>query len=182
MPGPKPVALVGCRKNGERNALAVSYQGQVCNGKMYVSIRPERYSNQMIRESGYFSINYMERRWVKEVDFCGIVSGRKYDKFSITQLTEDMSVNSVSPLIKEAGKSLDCRLEEIRKHKTHDEFIGEVLKTVDRTDGQNPDWLFHDNFLYYGREGRIGEIYKVGRELIPSDSSAGVPKRPKGLG
>jgi flavin reductase (DIM6/NTAB) family NADH-FMN oxidoreductase RutF len=97
------------------------------------------------------------------------VSGRDYDKFLITGLTRDKAVNSASPLIMEAGISLDCILKDIWKVGGHDVFIGKVLKIIDRTNKAQgfQDWLYHNKFTYYGREGRLGELYKVGRELIP---------------
>lgn len=162
VPGPKPVTLVTCGSYNNANIITVSYAGQLSDKLMYIAIRPSRYSNKLIKDKRKFGINYMDTKFVKEVDYCGLVSGRNIDKFKATRLTREKGISEV-PLIAEAALSLECEVRDGFRIGEHDIFVGEV-KSI-RRKGESIDWLFHDGFDYFGQKGFVGEVYKIGRHL-----------------
>lgn len=81
---PIPAVLVSCQRPGEKpNAITVAWTGTVCTNPpmVYISLRPERYSYDIIRETGEFVINLTTEKMAKAVDYCGVRSGREVDKF-----------------------------------------------------------------------------------------------------
>ena len=160
IPGPKPVALVTCGKPEHANIITVSYVGQLSTGLMYIGLKPSRYSHELITRNRKFVINYMDARFVKEVDYCGLVSGRNIDKFEVTKFTKEIEDEKI-PLIAESPLSIGCIVNEILRKSKHDIFIGEV-KSITRK-GAQVDWLFHDEFEYFGRNGFVGKVYSIGR-------------------
>ncbi len=163
IPGPKPVALVTCGEPEKSNIITVSYVGQLSNGLMYVGIRPSRYSNRLIRKNKKFGINYMDTKFVKEVDYCGLVSGRDVDKFKITKFTKKVG-NIGIPLIEESPLSIEYVVDEILRKGEHNIFIGEV-RSIRRREIR-VDWLFHNGFKYFGKNGSVGNVYEIGKRLI----------------
>ena len=94
---------------------------------VYVSIRKERYSNEIIRKYKEYVINLTNENLVYETDFCGVKSGRDIDKFETLKLTKEPANFVKCPLIKESPVSIECKVKEIREFGTHDMFIAEVL-------------------------------------------------------
>ena len=156
VPGPKLVTLISCRSDEKPNIVTVSYVGQITDRLMYISLRPSRYSNSLIRHSKKFGINYISSNLVKEADYCGIYSGKNTDKLKVTGLTVDDS-----NLINETSLSLECSLKDIKKIGEHDVFFGKVTKAVKRK--EEYDWLYHDNFEYFSKRGSLGKLFEVGR-------------------
>lgn len=126
---PNPVALVSCGSLEKSDISTISWTGIVCSDPMivYVSIRPSRYSNQIIKETQEFVINLPDEKQVKEADFCGTKSGRDVDKFKECHFTKALSSNVSVPYIKECPISLECKVKEIKNMGSHDMFIAEVL-------------------------------------------------------
>jgi flavin reductase (DIM6/NTAB) family NADH-FMN oxidoreductase RutF len=127
---PVPVVLVTCGDfDGVRNVFTVAWAGTVCSEPVMVSIsvRPERYSYDLIKESGEFVINLPTRHMVKAVDFCGVVSGKDCDKFQAAGLTPAPSKYVKAPTIAEAPLALECRVKSSNPLGTHDLFVAEVL-------------------------------------------------------
>jgi len=163
LPGPKVVTLVTSGKNEDANIIAVSYTGQLSGYLVYVGIRPERYSNELIRKHGEFGINYITAKFAKEADYCGIVSGRNHDKFKAIKFTKEVCESGL-PLISESPLSLECRVERIFREGQHDIFVGSLKEARKRSD--EDDWLFHYGLDYFCKRGIIGKMYEIGRELI----------------
>lgn len=163
LPMPQIVTLVTSGKNEDANIIAVSYTGQLSSYLVYVGIRPERYSNELIRKHGEFGINYITAEFAKEADYCGIVSGRNHDKFMATKLTKEICSSGL-PLIAEAPLSLECKVERIFHEREHDIFIAKLNRAIKRSDEN--DWLFHTGLDYFCRKGFIGRMYEIGKELI----------------
>lgn len=159
VPGPKIVTLVSCGTKENPNIITVSYIGQITDRLMYVSLRPSRYSNKLIRTNRLFAINYISEDLVKEADFCGIYSGKDVNKFKSTGLTLDLT--QTAPMVLEAPLSLECSLKNISRIGEHDVFFGEVMKAVRRR--SESDWLYHDNFVYFSRNGNLGKLFEEGK-------------------
>ncbi|UCG38456.1 MAG: flavin reductase family protein [bacterium] len=129
---PVPAVLVTCQdKGGRPNILTVAWTGVVCSDPPMVSIslRPSRYSHGIIRESGEFVVNIPPVDIVRKVDQCGIVSGKRVEKFSEAGLTPVPAEKVSPPLIDECTICLECRVREIVPLGVHDMFLGEIVAT-----------------------------------------------------
>lgn len=127
---PTPVVLVSCGAiDGAKNLITVAWAGTVASdpAMVSISIRPERYSYKLIKESGEFAINLPNRRMVRWVDLCGVISGKDHDKFKETGLTPAPAQHLKAPLIAEAPLALECRVTSIIPLGSHDLFLAKVL-------------------------------------------------------
>lgn len=127
---PVPAVMVSCRSGkGEDNIITVAWTGIICSdpAMLYVSIRPERYSYNMIKESGSFVVNIPDKKLAYAVDFCGVKSGRDIDKFKHLGLTPEKSNLVDAPSIGECPVNLECKVKSIIPLGTHDMFISEIL-------------------------------------------------------
>ena len=126
---PVPAVMVSCALPGERaNIITVAWTGTICSSPAMVSIsvRPERYSYHMIRESGEFVINLTTEKLVRAADYCGVRSGRDVDKFSEMHLTPVPASKVSVPLIDESPVNIECRVTDVLELGTHHMFLGEV--------------------------------------------------------
>lgn len=127
---PLPVVMVSCAdQDGRDDIVTVAWVGTVCTNPPMVSIsvRPERFSYHMIRESGEFVINLTTEKLAKAVDYCGVRSGRDVDKFKETGLTREKAEQVKAPMIKEAPVSIECRVREVLELGSHHMFLADVL-------------------------------------------------------
>lgn len=126
---PNPVALVSCGSLEKSNISTIAWTGIICSDPMlvYVSLRPSRYSYEIIKETKEFVINLPSQHQVKEADLCGTKSGREIDKFKECHFTKSLSTKVSAPYIKECPISLECKVLEVKKLGTHDMFIAEVV-------------------------------------------------------
>ncbi len=130
MLAPTPVVMVSCQREGEKpNIITIAWIGVVCSDPpmVSISIRPSRYSYEMIKEAGEFVVNIPTRELCQVTDYCGIVSGRDVDKFKETGLSPEPSTVIKTPSISECPLSLECRLKEVIHLGAHDLFLGEVV-------------------------------------------------------
>ena len=127
---PVPVVLVACRHDelGD-NLLTIAWCGVGCSDPetINISIRPERYSYRMIKESGCFTVNIPTYDLLEEVKICGTVSGRDCDKFEQAGLTAVPAEKIAAPLVKECPVNIECELLEIKPLGVHDHFIGTIV-------------------------------------------------------
>ncbi|MDY3090945.1 MAG: flavin reductase family protein [Porphyromonas sp.] len=127
---PLPAVLVSCgRVGGEMNMFTASWCGTICTNPpmVYVSIRPERHSYSLIKEQGEFGLNLTTCEMARETDWCGVTSGRRYDKFAETNLTYEKGYATEVPLLVDSPISLECKLREIVPLGSHDMFIADVV-------------------------------------------------------
>lgn len=127
---PLPVVLVSCGDiDGIKNILTIAWAGTVSSDPVMVSIsvRPERHSYGLIKDSGEFVINLPNRSMVRWVDLCGVISGKDHDKFKETGLTPVPAQHGKAPIIAEAPLSLECQVTSIIPLGTHDLFLAKVL-------------------------------------------------------
>ena len=127
---PLPAVLVSAADpEGHDNILTIAWAGTICTNPPMVSIsvRPSRYSYQMIRDTGEFVINLTTRELVFAADYCGVRSGRDVDKFRELGLTREKADFVKAPMIGESPVSIECRVREIKELGSHHMFLAEVL-------------------------------------------------------
>ncbi|MDE5647468.1 MAG: flavin reductase family protein [Muribaculaceae bacterium] len=129
---PLPAVLVSCGDQDTSNFLTVAWTGTICSdpAMCYVSVRPERYSHDLIKRNMEFTINLTTADMAKATDWAGVRSGRDFDKWKETGLTPEPGVAVACPSIKEAPVSIECRVRDIISLGSHDMFIGEVLNVL----------------------------------------------------
>lgn len=125
-----PVVLVTCREEGGNpNIITLAWVG-VANSEppiISAAIRPERHSHGIIKKTGEFVVNVPSTAILKEMDFCGVTSGSKLDKFLATRLTPATAEKIKAPLIEECPVNLECRVKQVLSLGSHDLFLGEVV-------------------------------------------------------
>lgn len=164
---PVPAVMVSCQRPGEKpNIITVAWVSTSCSSPAMVSIsvRPERYSYDIIKESGEFVVNLVSEDLVFASDFCGVRSGRNVDKFQEMKLTPSKSKTVSAPGIEESPVNIECKLVQIIHLGSHDLFLGEVT-------GVNVDDRFLDKNgkLCLDKAGLTvyshGEYYGLGKKL-----------------
>ena len=164
---PLPAVMVTCaNEQGEDNILTIAWTGTICTNPpmTYISVRPERHSYHMIKESGEFVINLTTKKLVKAVDFCGVRSGRTMDKFERMHLTREKAKIVKAPMIAESPVNIECRVTEIKELGSHHMFLAEVVNVnVDESlmDANGKFHLSKSNLLVYSHGG----YYETGKEL-----------------
>lgn len=167
MLNPVPAVMVSVAdKSGRANIITVAWAGTVCTNPPMVSIsvRPSRYSYEIIETTGEFVINLTNEKLVRACDYCGVVSGRDVDKFKKTGLTP-MAVEHVNaPAIAESPVNIACRVVESRPLGSHTMFLAEVLGvTVDE------EYLDETGRFGINETGLImyshGEYFALGKKL-----------------
>lgn len=125
---PVPSVLVSCGNGDRSNMFTVAWTGTICSdpAMCYISVRKERFSYDLIKESGEFVINLPTRSLVKAVDYCGVVSGRDHDKWQDTGLTPLPGSKVSAPLIAESPVALECTVTQIIPLGSHDMFLGKI--------------------------------------------------------
>lgn len=127
---PLPVVMVSLAdKNGRNNIITIAWAGTVCTNPPMVSIsvRPERYSYPILKETGEFVINLTTRELVYATDYCGVKSGRDVDKFKEMKLTPLAGSVVRAPLIGESPVNIECRVKEMIPLGSHDMFLADVV-------------------------------------------------------
>lgn len=130
---PVPAVMVSCQRANENpNIITIAWAGTICSDPAMVSIsvRPSRYSYDIIKETGEFVINLVNKDLTFACDICGVKSGRDVNKFAELGLTPSESVNISAPGIAESPVSLECKVTQIIPLGSHDMFLAEV-KSVD---------------------------------------------------
>ena len=126
---PIPAVMVSCGTMEESNIITVAWTGVINTNPamVYISIRPERYSYNLIKGTGEFIINLTNKELAYATDWCGVKTGAKVDKFKEMKLTKEKLKNVKCPAIKESPVSIECKVKEIKELGSHHMFIAEVL-------------------------------------------------------
>ena len=127
---PLPAVMVSCGREGERpNIITVAWTGTICTNPpmLYISVRPLRYSYDILCETGEFVLNLTTKKLAKATDYCGVRSGRDVDKFKETGLTAVPALHVKSPMIAESPVNIECRVTEKKELGSHHMFLAEVL-------------------------------------------------------
>lgn len=162
---PVPAVMVSCRREGEKpNIITVAWAGTVCSTPPMVSIsvRKERYSYDILKDTGEFVINLVTKDLVFAADYCGVRTGRDVDKFARLNLTEQLSKHIQAPGIAESPLNLECRTTQVIPLGSHDMFLAEILGvTVDeRYMDQNGKFHLNDAGLVAYSHGEYLELGK----------------------
>lgn len=126
---PVPPTLVTCECDGVKNVFTVAWTGILCTQPpvTYISVRPERYSYELISKSKEFVINLATQELTRAVDLCGVRSGRKLDKFAHLGLTCEKASKVSAPILAQSPVNIECKVRQIVKLGTHDMFIADIV-------------------------------------------------------
>lgn len=127
---PAPAVLVSCGETeSEYNLITIAWTGTICTDPpmCYISIRPGRHSFGIIRRTGEFVINLTTMEMTKKVDWCGVRSGRDFNKFKDVNFTPGPSKMIGAPIVMESPVNIECRVVEVKELGTHHMFIAEVV-------------------------------------------------------
>lgn len=166
---PVPAVLVTSGDMKNSNIMTVAWTGTICSdpAMTYISVRPNRYSYKLIKESGEFVINLTTRDLTYATDWCGVKSGKDIDKFKEMHLTKQKANFVKCPLIAESPVSIECKVVEIKELGSHDMFIAEVLginasnEYIDEKgafDISKCDLIAYANGGYYTLDKKIGKF------------------------
>ena len=164
---PLPAVMVsGADKAGNSNIITIAWTGTVCTNPpmAYISVRPERHSYQMIRETGEFVINLTTKDLAYATDFCGVRSGKDVDKFAEMKLTKEAASVVSAPMIGESPVNIECKVTEVKELGSHHMFLAEVVAVhVDDA------YMNENNKFELGKAEPIayshGEYYQLGELL-----------------
>lgn len=174
---PLPVVMVSCGNMEKSNIITVAWTGIMnTNPAMcYISVRPERYSYNLIKDIGEFAINLTTQDLVYATDWCGVKTGAKVDKFKEMKLTKQKAENIKCPLIAESPISIECKVKDINELGSHHMFIADVLsidvaeKYIDSAgafDISKCGLIAYANGEYYNLDKKIGKFgYSVQKNL-----------------
>lgn len=166
---PLPVVMVSCGNMERSNIITVAWTGIMNTdpAMVYISVRPTRYSYNIIKESGEFVINLTTENLAYATDWCGVKTGAQVDKFKEMNLTKEPAKFVKCPMIKESPVSVECKVKGIKELGTHHMFVAEVLginadeKYIDEKgafDISKCDLIAYSNGNYYSLDKKIGKF------------------------
>ena len=126
---PIPAVMVSCGDMENSNIITVAWTGILNTNpaKVYISVRPERYSYNIIKEKKEFVINLTNKDLAYATDWCGVKTGAKVDKFKEIHLTKEECQFVSAPAIKESPVSIECKVTDIKEFGSHHMFIADVM-------------------------------------------------------
>ncbi len=166
---PIPAVMVTSGTMEKANILTVAWTGILNTNPaiVYISVRPERYSYKLIKETGEFIINLTTESLAYATDWCGVKSGKDYDKFKEMKLTKEIAKHVKCPSIKESPVAIECKVIDIKEYGSHHTFIAEVLSIdadeqyIDNKgafDISKCDLIAYANGGYYSLDKKIGKF------------------------
>lgn len=163
---PLPAVLVTCGTIEKANALTIAWTGIINTipPMTYISVRPERHSYPIIKETGEFVINLTTSAMARETDFCGVRSGREMNKIEKCKLTLTEGKTVSAPVIEQSPLSLECKVREIKELGSHHMFIAEItgIQAEERyMDSKGKLNLQQSGLMAYSH----GEYFALGRKL-----------------
>ena len=174
---PIPAVMVSCQREGEKpNIITVAWAGNVCSSPamLSISVRKERYSYDILKETGEFVVNLTNRKLAYATDWCGVRSGKDYDKFKEMHLTPLESRFVSAPGIAESPVNIECKVRNVLELGSHDMFVAEVMGvTVDeklldnkgKFDLRAADLISYSHGEYFTLGEKIGKFgYSVAKK------------------
>ena len=165
---PLPAVMVSAgNAEGQTNILTIAWTGTICTNPamLYISVRPERYSYHLLRESGEFVVNLTTEKLAKATDWCGVRSGRDYDKWKEMHLTRGEAKKlQYAPIIQESPVNIECKVTEVHELGSHHMFLARVEAVQVDESYMNETGKFELNdtqLLAYSH----GEYYTLGKKL-----------------
>ena len=164
---PVPAVLVSCALPGEKpNAITLAWVGTVCSEPPMcsISIRKERFSHHIVKESGEFIINLCGQKQLKALDYCGVRSGRDEDKFAACGLTAQPVEGFTAPAVGECPLYLACKVESVQELGSHDLFLGKIVSM-----GVSDELMDEKGKIHFDRADLVcynhGTYYSLGEAL-----------------
>ena len=164
---PVPAVMVSCARPGEKpNILTIAWAGTVNSDPPMcsISVRKERFSHDIIRDTGEFIINLCGEAQLTGMDFCGVKSGRDTDKFAACHFTPAAVPGFQAPAVGECPLYLACRLVSVQELGSHDLFLGKIEQV-----GVHRDLIDEGGRIDYDRAKLVaynhGAYYALGRAL-----------------
>ena len=165
---PLPAVMVSAgNAEGQTNILTIAWTGTICTNPamLYISVRPERYSYHMLRESGEFVVNLTTEKLAKATDWCGVRSGRDFDKWKEMHLTRGKAEKlTYAPIIQESPVNIECKVTEVQELGSHHMFLAKVEAVQVDESYMSETGKFERNdtqLLAYSH----GEYYTLGKKL-----------------
>lgn len=168
---PLPAVMVSCGSNPKDwNIITISWTGTINTNPpmLYISVRPERHSYNIIKESGEFVINLTNKDIAYATDWCGVKSGKDFNKFKEMNLHAIPAVKINAPMIEEAPINIECKVTQIIPLGSHDMFIAEVVNVhadekyidpiTDTFDMQKAKLIAYSHGFYYELGDKIGKF------------------------
>ena len=166
---PLPAVMVSCGTMEKSNIITVAWTGIINTNPamVYISVRPSRYSYDLIKKQGEFVINLTTKELARATDWCGVKTGAKVDKFKEMKLHKEKAKFVKCPMIKESPVSVECKVKEIKELGSHHMFIAEVLainsdeKYIDEKgafDISKCNLIAYSNGNYYQMGKKIGKF------------------------
>ncbi len=163
MLSPLPCVLVTSSGADKRvNAMTVAWTGIVNTHPpmLSISVKPERYSHDLIIQSGEFCVHPADREHIRAVDFCGVKSGKNIDKLSAIGLQAEDSGLEYAPALSGFPICIPCILRSVHSLGSHDLFLGEITRILIRDD------LMDDNgSVHLERAGLVAYSHGLYQEL-----------------
>lgn len=168
---PLPAVLISAGADeSEYSLLTVSWVGTICSDPpmCYISVRPERHSYPIIKKNMSFVINLTTRDMAFATDWCGVRSGKNYDKYKEMGLTPGKATMIAAPTVQESPVCIECKVREIVSLGSHDMFIADVVNVqaderyIDENTGafklHEADLLVYSHGFYHELGPMIGKF------------------------
>ena len=172
---PLPAILVSCGScESEYNLITVAWTGTLCTNPpmCYISVRPERHSYSIIKKNMEFVINLTTEEMAFATDWCGVRSGKDYNKFEEMHLTPGKASVVNAPLIEESPLCIECRVKEIISLGSHDMFIADVVNVKadeQYLDKENGKWDANTGSLWKNTALGVASKLRSGTEDVTID-------------
>lgn len=164
---PLPAVMVSVGNEIEANILTIAWTGTICTNPamVYISVRPERHSYEIIKSTKEFVINLTTEALAEATDYCGVKSGKDVDKWKEMHLTQGPAKKlKYAPIIEECPVNIECEVVEIQELGSHHMFIANVVSVQVSDEHMNENGKFELNksgLLVYSH----GEYMGLGEPL-----------------
>jgi flavin reductase (DIM6/NTAB) family NADH-FMN oxidoreductase RutF len=178
---PSPVLIIGTYcSDGKPNIMNAAWGG-IASSKppcISVSLREATLTYHNIMQTEAFTVNFPSEKYFKEADLAGMISGREYDKFKLTNLTPEKSKLVNAPIVQEFPYALECKLVQHINLGTHTMFIGEIIGIAASEEMLNPKqmpdiekvrpivWGSFGSSAYYNIGEKLGDAFSAGKEFL----------------
>ena len=158
--------MVSCGTMEKSNIITVAWTGIINTvpPKTYISVRPSRYSYDLIKESGEFVVNLTTADLIKKADFCGIYTGAKVDKFAKCGFDKEEASEVSCPVIAQSPLSLECKVTDIIELGSHHMFLADIVAVdvdEDLVDAKGKLHLDRAHLAAFAH----GEYFELGRKI-----------------
>ena len=179
---PVPPAMVTCSDGEHENVLTIAWTGIVNSDppKTYISVRPSRFSHEIIKKSGVFAINTTTVELARAADWCGVYTGAKVNKFERCKLQTQPASEIECPILVQSPLVLECRVTDVLSLGSHDMFLADIVAVdVDES-------LLDENGKLHLERARLvayahGDYFELGKQIGKFGYSVAKKKKPAGM-